>query len=192
MHRSSFEHMKALVDEYLDVARCYDVCDIGSQDVNGSYRILFDHPGWRYLGVDVAAGKNVDVVLTSPYRLPMSRNSFDVVISGQAFEHIDFFWLTWLEMVRVLKHGGWVFLIVPSRGPEHRYPVDCWRFYPDALDALARLGAMQLVKASTDWEPDADPDSAAWGDTVGVFRKPATGSPAARLTTYLRRISRRR
>jgi SAM-dependent methyltransferase len=103
----------------------------------------------------------------------MSTHSIDLIISGQAFEHIEFFWRTWLEMVRVLKPGGKIFLIAPSRGPEHRYPVDCWRFYPDGFAALAKYGSLELTQIHTDWEPHTAPDSAPWGDTVGVFYKPA-------------------
>jgi len=95
----------------------------------------------------------------------------DVIISGQAFEHIEFFLLTWLGMVRVLKPRGLVFLIAPSRGPEHRFAVDCWRFYPDGYRALAKYGGLELVEVSTDWEPSPYADSN-WGATVGVFREP--------------------
>jgi SAM-dependent methyltransferase len=173
MHQSSFEHMQAITQKYLlENTKGRIVADIGSYDVNGSYKPIFkDHPG-RYIGVDLAAGPNVDVVLNSPYRLPFDSFSLDVVISGQAFEHVEYFWLTWLEIARVVKPGGLVFLIAPSRGPEHRFPQDCWRFYPDAYRALANYAAMELLEVSTDWEPHADPDSAPWGDTVGVFRQP--------------------
>src|ERR1700758_690440 len=75
-------------------------------------------------------------------------------------------------MCRIVRPGGLIFLIAPSRGPEHRYPVDCWRFYPDGYRALARFGGMTLSEVSTDWEPHLAPDSAMWGDTVGVFEKP--------------------
>lgn len=170
MHNSSFEHMRRLVAEYIRRERPLDAVDIGSYDVNGSYRTLFDAPGWHYTGIDLEAGPGVDIVLDSPYRLPFRTASVDLVLSGQAFEHVEFFWLTWLEMIRVLKPGGLVFLIAPSRGPEHRYPQDCWRFYPDGYRALAKFGGCELIEVSTDWEPDADPGSAAWGDTVGVFR----------------------
>jgi len=162
--------MQRLVETHLDRGRALHAIDIGSYDVNGSYRTLFDVPGWRYTGVDLQAGPGVDVVLSSPYRLPFASGSVDVVLSGQAFEHIEFFWLSWIEMLRVLKPGGLLFLIAPSRGPEHRYPQDCWRFYPDGYRALAKYGRCELVDVNTDWDAHPDPWSAAWGDTVGVFR----------------------
>jgi len=176
MHLSSFEHMAALVRAHLDPGKRLEILDIGACSVdednfNGSYRPLFDQPLWHYRGVDLAAGANVDVVLESPYALPMPTASVDLIVSGQAFEHMEFFWVTWREMARVLKPGGLAFLIAPSRGPEHRYPVDCWRFYPDAYRALARYGSFELLEIHTDWQPHPDPGSAAWGDTVGVFRK---------------------
>lgn len=167
--------MEQLAERWLSSARTPLVLDLGSYDVNGSYRPLFQRPGWRYLGIDLEPGPNVDLVLQTPYHIPLRSESADAIISGQAFEHVRFFWQTWLELVRVLKPGGLILLVAPSRGPEHRYPVDCWRFYPDGFRALADYGALELLEVNTDWEPDPDPGSAAWGDTAGVFRKPATG-----------------
>ncbi|HEY1356885.1 MAG TPA: class I SAM-dependent methyltransferase [Thermoleophilaceae bacterium] len=171
MHKTSHDHMAGLVRRHLPRFRSLEILDIGSSDVNGSYRALFARRGWRYTGVDLAAGPNVDLVLPSPYELPLASGAVDVIVSGQAFEHVEYFWLLWLEMVRVLKPGGLIFLIAPSRGPEHRYPVDCWRFYPDGYRALAKYGGVEMLDVTTDWAPDADIDSAQWGDTVGVFRK---------------------
>ena len=172
MHESSLQHVDRLVRLHLERSKPQTIIDIGSYDVNGSYKPFFDVPGWHYTGVDLTAGPNVDVVLRSPYRLPFASYSVDVIVSGQAFEHIEFFWLTWLEMARVLKPGGHIFLVAPSRGPEHRYPQDCWRFYPDGYKALAAFGGLELLNAEADWEPHADPASAPWGDCVGVFRQP--------------------
>ena len=177
MHQSSLQHVDRLVRTHLAGRPTLDVIDIGSYDVNGSYKPFFTRRGWRYRGVDLTPGPNVDVVLASPYRLPFASHSVDVVVSGQAFEHVEYFWLTWLEMARVLRPGGLIFLLAPSRGPEHRYPQDCWRFYPDGYRALAKYAALELVEVSTDWEPHADADSAPWGDTVGVFRQPPLSLP---------------
>lgn len=189
MHLSSYQNMEKLVGRYLDPAKSLTVFDVGSYDVNGSYRALFDKPGWQYRGIDLAAGPNVDIVLDSPYRLPMPSNSVDLIVSGQAFEHVEFFWVAWLEQVRVLKPGGMIFLIAPSRGPEHRYPVDCWRFYPDGYTALANYAGLELREVHTDWEPDPDQESAAWGDTVGVFVKRPKGIWESLKSRLLFRVS---
>lgn len=184
MHKSSLEHVSRLVDSYLSNAQNIQVLDIGSYDVNGSYKQFFSKPGWKYTGVDLAAGPNVDVVLTSPYRFPIKSYSIDVIVSGQAFEHIEYFWLSWLEMARMVKPGGLIFLLAPSRGYEHRHPQDCWRFYPDSYKALANYANMELLEVKTDWAPHPDPDSAPWGDTVGVFRQ----RPLSRLTQVRRQL----
>lgn len=185
MHKSSLEHVSRLVESYLSDAQAIQVLDIGSYDVNGSYKQFFSKPGWKYTGVDLAAGPNVDVVLTSPYRFPIKSYSIDVIVSGQAFEHIEYFWLSWLEMARMVKPGGLIFLLAPSRGYEHRHPQDCWRFYPDSYKALANYANMELLEVKTDWTPHPDPDSAPWGDTVGVFRQ----RPLSRLTKIRRQLA---
>lgn len=171
MHTSSLEHVERLVAKYLPLTAGMNVLDIGSMDVNGTYRQFFPAPRFRYLGLDMESGPNVDIVLKNCYRLPVESFSQDVVVSGQVFEHVQFFWLTWLEMVRILRPSGYIFLIAPSRGPEHRYPKDCWRFYPDGFEALAVYGGLELVEVCTDWSPHPSDDSAPWGDTVGVFRQ---------------------
>lgn len=168
MHESSYRHMAELVERYLASLQNMElrILDIGSFDINGSYRPLFQNANWDYKGADLTAGPNVDIILPDPYSWRNIRtHSFDMIISGQTFEHIEFFWLTWIEAIRVLKPGGLIFLIAPSQGPEHRHPVDCWRFYPDGFRALAKYGGLELLEVSTDWEQDI------WGDTVGVFRK---------------------
>ena len=128
MHESSYRHMSDLVERHLAGRAALRIADLGSQDVNGSYRPLFDRPGWKYLGLDLVGGANVDLVLASPYRFPLASGSCDVVISGQAFEHVEYFWLTWMELARILVPGGLILLIAPSRGPEQRFPTDSSRF----------------------------------------------------------------
>lgn len=171
MHDTSYKHMKEMAQKYLGDMEPGIVVDIGSMDVNGSYRDIFENLGWIYQGVDLSPGKNVDIVLEDVYTISLEEGYADLVISGQAFEHIEFFWKTWLEIVRILKPGGMIFLITPSRGPEHRYPVDCWRFYPDSYHALAKYGEIELLEVTTDWESDPETRGSQWGDTFGVFRK---------------------
>jgi SAM-dependent methyltransferase len=152
------------------------ILDLGGLDINGSYREYFEVSPWKYRGIDMAAGKNVDIVLQDPYHWrEIKSGSADVVISGQAFEHIEFFWLAMLEIARVLKPEGLCCLIAPSCGPEHRYPVDCWRFYPDGFVALARFASLEVSEVYLQNGTTGCADgSDMWIDTVLVCRKPAS------------------
>ena len=125
-------HDRHITGSKLEDLACVRVLDVGGADVNGSYREVFCHPRYVYTVADLVAGPGVHLVLDDPYRLPLDDASIDIVLSGQMLEHCEFFWLTFAEMVRVLRPGGFIFLIAPSSGPEHAYPVDCYRFYPDA------------------------------------------------------------
>lgn len=176
MHKSSVSRMNEFI-EFLSTQTLPSparVLDVGSFDVNGSYRNLFQGSQWRYEGLDVERGPGVDILVAQPYRWAnVPSNAYDVVVSGQAFEHIEFPWVTILEVRRVLRPGGWCCLVVPSAGPEHRYPIDCWRFYPDGLTALARWADLDVERAHTWWEPEGwDDGSDEWRDSILVVRKP--------------------
>lgn len=168
--------MKKFRDQYLS-ARAGEplkIMDLGSLDVNGSYNPLFDKAAWGYTGLDVTPGANVDIVLKNAYSWPeIKTNSVDVLVSGQAFEHIEYFWITMLEIARILKPGGFSCIIAPSGGPEHKYPVDCWRFYPDGLSAVARFARLKVLEAETQWVPDEryDNKSNTWRDTRLICQK---------------------
>lgn len=179
MHQSSIDKMTTFRDRYLAAKRSQPlrILDLGSQDVNGSYRSLFSKWPWDYAGLDMVAGNNVDIVLHTPYVWSeIFSESADVVISGQAFEHIQYFWITMLEVARVLKPGGMCCILAPSSGPEHRYPLDCWRYYPDGLVSLAHYAQMEVIEAVTQWQDLGYADeSDLWHDSMLVCRKPDKG-----------------
>lgn len=192
MHQSSLFKMEQFVEAHLSGrrGRRLRIVDIGSMDVNGTYEALFDDPLWDYTGVDMEPGPGVTTVVRDPYdwhELPSE--SFDVVISGQVFEHIEFPWLSILNVNRILAEGGLLCLIVPSRGVEHRFPFDCWRFYADGVTALSRWGDLEPLSAETAWEPPLGAPEGAidWGDTVLVARKPVYANSVRRNIARLRR-----
>jgi len=172
MHTSSLYNMKVFRDSYLLGKQDLKIMDIGSLNLNGSYEELFTK--WEYIGVDIVAGNNVDIVLEDPYKWQeIETDSVDVVISGSAFEHIEFFWLTMEEIVRILKPGGVCCIIAPSSGPMHHHPVDCWRFLPDGFRALARYVGLEVLEAKRPEEGrKLDWPSEMWADTVLIARKP--------------------
>jgi SAM-dependent methyltransferase len=106
--------------------------------------------------------------------LPFEDNSMDYVISSSCFEHSEFFWLNFLEIMRVLKPSGLFYLNSPSNGDFHRFPVDCWRFYPDSGNAMANWGKRsgyncELVECYT-----GEVETDIWADYVAVFIKDVT------------------
>lgn len=141
MHQSALDKMRVFVEKYLIKYENepLSILDIGSQSVYSqvNHRYLFNKPKWLYKGLDIEAGENVDVVVKDPYDwAEVETNSFDVIISSQAFEHISYFWITAFEIGRILKDGGIACIIAPSSGGEHRYPLDAFRYYPDGFSAL--------------------------------------------------------
>jgi SAM-dependent methyltransferase len=194
MHASSLENMQRCYDFYVAARQVVPgekltVVEIGSEEFNGAYREIFSDKRFSYIGCDRAPGPGVDIVLDDPYRLPLPDASADFVISGQMLEHCEFFWLSFGEMLRVLKPDGYLFLIAPSGGPIHNYPVDCYRFYPDAFRALAKYSGCQLLDL---WHDDRGP----WNDLVGIFRHTAAPAPevdeiAANLTAAQVEIQQR-
>ena len=176
MHLSSLHNMTMFRDRFLSGrgTERLEILDLGSTEMGACYRPIFEHPGWNYVGADLAPGPNVDIVLKHPFRWQeVASGSVDVLVSGQVLEHVEYFWITMLEISRVLKPGGLVCLIVPSGGPEHRYPIDCWRFYPDGMRALANFGRLHVEDIHTQWEGFNDPEgSDLWRDSILVARKP--------------------
>jgi hypothetical protein len=101
--------MSKCVKEYMPKNRKYRVVDFGSFSSNEpqtmTHRNLLADHDCELIGVDIREGGNVDLVMKKPYQLPLKANSVDVVMSGQVFEHIPFFWASTLEIARVLKRG---------------------------------------------------------------------------------------
>ena len=174
MHKSSYETMTYFVERYVrNSTHNQTVVDVGSFEVNGSYKSIFSNYNCDYTGLDFQSGPNVDLVVEDPYSWKeLDNESFDFVISGQALEHCEFFWLAFSEIARVLKTGSFCCIIVPSSGPEHKYPVDCWRFYPDGMKAMCKFAKLKPLEVDTNWNPsEFDDGSEMWKDTMLIAQK---------------------
>ena len=150
MHPDSMYLMSQFVQKYGDRIRDKAVLDVGSQDINGSYRQMFEGVGCKYTGTDIVSGPNVDV-LTGFDRLCFDDASFDVVISGQTLEHAEKPWLLVKEMARVLRPGGIVCWIAPWRFQVHRdglCPYDRWRILDDGMKVLIAEAGLTLLECA--------------------------------------------
>ncbi len=185
MHRSSYLRMEYLLKYY----SCYwrkkefiSVLDIGSYDMNGSYKALFSSDQYRYTGLDMVEGPNVDVVPKNIYSWDEFKSeSFDLVISGQAFEHVEYPWLTIREIERVLKPSGFCFITAPNAGKEHKTPTDCYRYFADGFRALAKWANLTVHSVAIAGVPDypaSDEWFSDWNDATLVAQK----APATKVT----------
>ena len=192
MHPSAYRRMKRAIRDFVPRDRRLTVVDLGSgtsakRIADGmTHKALLERMGYdaEVIGVDVVDRLNVDVVMPKPYTVPLKSNSVDLVLAGQVFEHIPFPWASTMEIARLLKPGGILILTAPSQGHFHT-EVDCWRYYEDAIRALAAYTGLRVRRARTDHPArsegkrgriydivdDAD-QPGYWGDTVGVLQKP--------------------
>jgi SAM-dependent methyltransferase len=145
------------------------ILEIGAYNVNGSLRDAKpQHSEW--VGLDIEEGPGVDVVVPPGEALPFESHKFDAVVASSVFEHDPQFWKTMREMARVTKPDGLIYISAPSNGHVHRFPMDCFRFYPDAGVALLRIiqeihPRAQLLESFLS-EQDHE---GVWNDFVAVF-----------------------
>lgn len=93
------------------------VLDIGSLDINGNTRRLLKQP-YYYTGLDLDKGPNVDVVC--PAHLFDCGYQFDLIMSGECFEHDMFYKYSLINIIKLLKSGGlFVFTCASTDRPEH-------------------------------------------------------------------------
>jgi SAM-dependent methyltransferase len=79
------------------------ILEIGSFNINGTVRDLFEN--CSYIGLDIAEGSGVDVVCEAQkYDAP--NNYFDTIISCECFEHNPFYIETINNAIRMLKSKG--------------------------------------------------------------------------------------
>ena len=156
---------------------------ITKRNTNASIAYLLWQHKCHIIGVDVKPGRNVDVVMKQPYRLPLRRNCADVTILARHSKKIyrSSGYLS-SNSPGFLRPGGYPFLTLSSRGHVHDV-YDCWRHYPDCIRALGAFSGLAVIEARTDFPPavagrrhhdygQVGHSMSYWGDTV-VLRKPA-------------------
>jgi hypothetical protein len=190
MHHSAYINAEKFYHKYCgkDIEN-KKILDVGSYNVNGTMRPIFEKG--QYVGLDMEEGPNVDIVGVS-HDIPFDKDEFDIVISSSCFEHDDMFWISFQEMCRVLKPGGYMYIQAPSNGPYHGWPGDNWRFYIDSWKALEKWGEklgfdIELVEHYIDevTPPHPNEGNRIWNDSVGIYRKkPKYKNKVALISSY--------
>lgn len=110
--------------------------DVGSGDINGNNKDLFSD--CEYIGCDIYAGKNVDIV-SKCHELPFDDEKFDIVLSSECFEHDMYYEQSIMKIMKMLKQNGLFILTCASTGrPEHgtrrTSPWDSLTSYSDNIE----------------------------------------------------------
>ena len=142
------------------------VVDVGSYDVNGSFKKLMP-PAWKYLGVDRVPGPNVDVVTNDEFRIPSIDNSTDIILSSSCLQYVRNPFKLIGSAYKVLKPGGMVFLCAARNEreglislpkelcPNEDEGFDCWRFLKDGMQSLLEESGFYVIdvyyKGSNCW-----------------------------------------
>jgi len=146
------------------------VLEMGPAGDPTSYEVLAPHAFWYTAGLcsDVFRGLNTELNFATidGVKFPgIERNAFDIVVSGQVLEHVEYPWLWFAEIARIVRRGGYVITTVPISWKYHEAPIDCWRIYPDGMKALHHWAGLKTILAVVDC---LDGDN--W-DTIAVARK---------------------
>jgi SAM-dependent methyltransferase len=116
-HQSQRDFLKTIAAGFPIFFHNAKVLEIGSLNINGTVRDFFSN--CDYTGIDVAAGKDVDIVCQGQ-QFNADTNSFDHVISCEAMEHNPYWKETLVNMIRVCRPGGLVTMTCATIGrPEH-------------------------------------------------------------------------
>ena len=163
------------------------VLDVGSLDVNGSYKSLFSDSTFDYQGLDVIHGSNVNIVPENIYNWrEISDNTYDIIISGQCFEHVEFPWILFGEICRCLKNNSLMCIITPRLQGRHRYPVDTFRYDVDGYIALCKYWNMIPIHVSFNEAPLNA--SLEWysslGDCMLIAKKPNEWNGSIDISNY--------
>jgi SAM-dependent methyltransferase len=168
LHDTAYQIGRQFIELYFS-SKHNKIIEVGSLDVNGSLRD-FKPDAAGYIGIDFESGAGVDIVSIPGEPIPAEDKSADCVIASSVFEHDGAFWNTFLELCRITRNGGYIYINAPSNGTVHRYPEDCWRFYPDAGIALERWARKQSYDIHLIESFTCNRKNDHWNDFVAVFR----------------------
>jgi SAM-dependent methyltransferase len=109
----------------------------GARNSTGVLKRALIPATWEYVGLDVAADDNVDVIGDAhALRRSFKKDSFDAVFALAVFEHLIMPWKAVLEINHILRRGGLFLAVTHQTFPLHEEPWDYFRFSAHSWRAL--------------------------------------------------------
>jgi len=148
--------------------KALDLANMDAAEISGKWGRMFafrSYRRFRYPRHDICKGPFLD----AKGRV----RQFDLILANQVWEHLDRPYMATVNVLDMLRPGGYFWLAVPFLIPFHGDPVDCSRwsarglknllieagFAPDDIRA-AQWGnrAAAARNLERDWPPKYDPD----------------------------------
>lgn len=114
------------------------ILDLGSKEVRGSYAFGNPPEDARLVCVDIENGPGVDIVADAHDMKMIENDSVDLVTCVSLLEHVRDPRRVMLEIMRILKPGGIVYVNVPFVFPFHADPDDFYRFSYKGVELLCQ------------------------------------------------------
>jgi len=150
MHETANKEMRKLLNKYL-TEDPKTVLDVGSYDVNGTYREFFHEQATTYFGCDIRKGPNVDFVIEPGGKLPSQLSpkgdGWPLIISGSTLEHCQNPFKTVQTIADALAPGGLFIANAPFQWHYHEHPQDFFRFTQDGLRQLCLEAGLEVLEA---------------------------------------------
>lgn len=158
MDKDTRNVMKNLLVEYEDrLPEDAKVMDLGSYDVNGSFKPLM-RKGWQYLGVDRVCGPNVDALTIDEYKLPCEAGAMDLIISSSCLQYVRNPFKMMESVYESLSPFGMVIVCAAATErpglislsenlcPNGDIAFDCWRILKDGMRELLEASRFNVER----------------------------------------------
>ncbi len=99
--------------------------------------LALGEPNWNYSHLDYIGPLD---------RMPIPDAAFDVVLCTQVLEHLEHPQESIVEMFRVLRPGGRLYMTVPMAHPEHQVPYDFFRYTSYGLRSLCQIAGFSEIR----------------------------------------------
>jgi SAM-dependent methyltransferase len=142
-HEAQRVYCNKLKAEFPDLFTGNTILDVGSLDINGNNRQFFTEIK-KYIGVDLGAGNNVDIVC--PIHEYQGEQEFDVVISTECFEHDKHWKKSMRKMYDLLLPNGAMIITAAGFGRvEHGTKKSCPEAAPFTHSYYRNVRAKDLL-----------------------------------------------
>lgn len=142
-HKNWVQYLKELCDK-----PGAEILEIGSRRVNKNDRWNEYFEKANYTGFDYYSGENVDIVGDAHKLSQYFDKKFDLIFSSAVFEHLAMPWKVSLEIIKLLKPGGYIFIETTYCYGSHARPWHFFQFSEEALNVLfpSKFGMKCLKK----------------------------------------------